>query len=203
MIVLMRVFFGMAVFCGSISVMAGQLNAESYYGNYNPEHLGAVERHHLQQGWDKAKWDNPIHAWRDVEFILRHFPNHPGALMLAIDLSLKSEKLYTPALELFEKAVAFDVNPAPPWVIFGIFYHRHGMLDKAVTCYLEALKRDPTLAEAQYNLGLAYLDLKQYEKANRAAQKAYALGHPLPGLRKRLQEAGKWQVVPDSAQDAP
>lgn len=197
--VLAKVFWFIMLLCSFAPLKASQPNAESYYGNYDPEHLGAVERHHLPQAHDKATWDNPTYAWRDVEFILRHFPNHPDALMLAIDLSLKSRDLYQPALEMFEKAVAFDTKPAPPWVIFGIFYHRHGKPEKAVDCYLEALERDPALAEAHYNLGLAYLKLKQYEEANQAAQKAYALGYPLPGLRRRLEEAGKWQPVPEPA----
>lgn len=190
-------FFASVFLLLALPVLAAPLDPESYYGNYNREHLGAVERHHLQQGRDKAKWDNPIYAWRDVDFMLRHFPNHPDALLLAIDLSLKSKDMRH-ATELFEKAVAFDPMPAVPWVIYGLYYHRHGKFSKAVERYKEGLKRDPGLVEGYYNLGLAYFELKQYTKSNQAAQRAYLLGYPLPGLRNKLKRIGKWQPIPDS-----
>ncbi len=176
--------------------------SESYYGNPNAAHLNAVERHHLPQAREKAQWENPSYAWGDVNFILRHFPNHPDALMLAIDLSLKSGDMRQ-AKELFEKAVFFDPEQAAPWVIYGLFYHRHGQLGEAIKRYQEALKRDANLAEAHYNLGLAYFKLKQYEAANQAAQKAYALGYPLPGLRRQLERADEWRPASEAAVERP
>jgi tetratricopeptide (TPR) repeat protein len=44
-----------------------------------------------------------------------------------------------------------------------------------------------------YNLGLAYFELKDYDQALEHAKRAYALGHPLPGLRDKLKRAGKWE----------
>ncbi len=48
-------------------------------------------------------------------------------------------------------------------------------------------------ANVHYNLGLAYVDLKQYDKALLSAHKAYQLGFPLMGLKNRLQRAGAWR----------
>ncbi len=48
-------------------------------------------------------------------------------------------------------------------------------------------------ANLQYNLGLAYFKLKKYDMALAHAQKAYAAGFPLPGLREMLMSVGKWQ----------
>ena len=45
---------------------------------------------------------------------------------------------------------------------------------------------------AQYNLALALIKLHRYELANEHAQRAYALGHPLPGLRAQLIAVGAW-----------
>ena len=44
-------------------------------------------------------------------------------------------------------------------------------------------------------LGLAYFELKDYDKALEAAQKAYGAGFELPGLRNKLQEAGVWKPL--------
>ena len=61
----------------------------------------------------------------------------------------------------------------------------------------------PTL---QYNLGLAYLDVKQYDEALSHAHRAYEMGVTLPGLRNRLKAAGQWRepapATADAAKDA-
>ena len=54
----------------------------------------------------------------------------------------------------------------------------------------------PEQATIQYNLGLMYVKKKEYEKASAHAQKAYALGFPLPGLKNKLKAAGKWKEPP-------
>ena len=43
------------------------------------------------------------------------------------------------------------------------------------------------------DLGLAYADLKQYDKALESAHRAYGAGFPLPGLKNKLKRAGKWR----------
>ncbi len=47
-------------------------------------------------------------------------------------------------------------------------------------------------SEIHYFLGLTLVDLKRYEEAVEHARKAYALGYPLQGLRKKLKAAGHW-----------
>ena len=57
------------------------------------------------------------------------------------------------------------------------------------TAAVELAPEDPTI---NYNAGLAYLKKKEYDKARQHAKKAYELGFPLPGLKNKLVEAGKW-----------
>ena len=45
-------------------------------------------------------------------------------------------------------------------------------------------------AELHYFLGLTYLDLRQYDQAQIQAREAYAMGHQLPGLRRKLADLG-------------
>jgi tetratricopeptide (TPR) repeat protein len=47
-------------------------------------------------------------------------------------------------------------------------------------------------AEIHYNLGLIELELGNTESAVAQAKEAYALGHPLPGLRRKLIQAKVW-----------
>jgi tetratricopeptide (TPR) repeat protein len=55
-----------------------------------------------------------------------------------------------------------------------------------------ALKLSSGDANIHYNLGLAYFELKDYEKATEQAKLAYGLGHPLTGLRDKLKRQGRW-----------
>ena len=78
-------------------------------------------------------------------------------------------------------------------LISGIYLMRRGAKDEALK-QLEAahgkVGDDPNL---NYNLGLAYFDAGQYDRALDYAKKAYALGFPLDGLKNKLKKAGKWQ----------
>ena len=71
---------------------------------------------------------------------------------------------------------------------------RNEHLNEAVAAYRRALELAPESVTAHYNLGLAYIDLKQYDLANQHAQKSYQLGVSLPGLRTRLEKLGKWNA---------
>ena len=45
--------------------------------------------------------------------------------------------------------------------------------------------------DAEYFLGHVYFELKQYDKAREHADRAYKLGYPFPGLRRKLERVGK------------
>lgn len=45
--------------------------------------------------------------------------------------------------------------------------------------------------DVEYFLGHIYFELKRYEKAREHADKAYKLGYPFPGLRRKLERIGK------------
>ena len=64
--------------------------------------------------------------------------------------------------------------------------------DAAIQQLNEAHRLAPESAEIQYNLGLTLLSLGEVDAAARHAHDAYALGYPLPGLRRKLEAAGSW-----------
>lgn len=51
--------------------------------------------------------------------------------------------------------------------------------------------KETDYADAEYFLGHVYFELKQYDKAREHADRAYKLGYPFPGLRKKLERIGK------------
>ncbi len=70
---------------------------------------------------------------------------------------------------------------------------RSGKKSEAVAKLEQAASLDQTNANIQYNLGLAYFDVANYEASLESAKRAYAAGFPLPGLRDKLKRVGKWR----------
>jgi hypothetical protein len=56
-----------------------------------------------------------------------------------------------------------------------------------------AEKNAPEQGNFHYNLGLAFLEIGDAERALKHAKRAYALGYRLPGLQNRLEKLGKWR----------
>ena len=58
-------------------------------------------------------------------------------------------------------------------------------------------------ANFHYNLGLAYFQVQDYEKARIQAYKAKEMGYELDGLKKLLMKAGQWRDPPPVAPKPP
>jgi len=65
--------------------------------------------------------------------------------------------------------------------------------DDALEQYVIALASDPDSPDVNYNAGLLYFELEEYEMARKHAEKAYDSGYPLPALRNKLIAAGAWK----------
>ena len=156
------------------------------------ELLHNVEKFHLKQGDEKIRENRYGPALADFDFILRYFPNHPQALMRTSEICIKIDKISL-GKEYFDKAVAIAPRRAPTYVLYGIYLHKIGEFGKAVEKYSKALEILPDSAEIHYNMGLAYLEANKLELAKEQADKAYALGFPLPGLKNKLVRKGAWE----------
>lgn len=153
-----------------------------------------VESYHLGPGRQKTVDGQYASALQEYEFILRYYTNHPQALT---GLSELCQKWKSPVCDgvaegWFQRAIERNPDASLSHVVQALHYHRKNRLDEAVKSYRRAIELAPNSVNAHYNLGLAYADLKQYDLANQHAQKSYSLGANLPGLRARLEKAGKW-----------
>ena len=77
-------------------------------------------------------------------------------------------------------------------MIHGFYLLKHGQAAEAVKELEEASKGMDDDANLHYNLGLAYLEIKDFDRALAHAHEAYRLGFQLEGLRRKLVAAGKW-----------
>lgn len=134
----------------------------------------------------------------DIDYTLRVFPNHPRALLAMHKLALKEKKdppegARFPVACYFERALRFKSDDGAVRLIHGIFLIKKKNT-KAAAAELDRAREligdEPNL---NYNLGLAYFDVGNYERSLEHAKQAYSYGFPLPGLRDKLKKAGRWQ----------
>ena len=163
--------------------------------------LSVVEKFHFSRAVETLTQGMTGSLGGDISYTLEHFPNHHRALasMARLGVRLKSAQpvgaRYTVSC-FFERAIAFAPHDVTARMVYGNYLLAMGQ-DATALEQLEAASRlAPDQATIQYNLGLMYVKKKEYDKASAHAQKAYALGFPLPGLKNKLKAAGQWRDPP-------
>lgn len=161
--------------------------------------LGVVERHHFTRQVESLKrGSTSAYPGSDLDYTLRAFPNHHRALMAMMGLVAK-EKSHRPRGANFEaecyfiRAERFRPDDGMVKMIYGLFLLRDGKDEAAVRKLEQARDSQENNANFHYNLGLAYFELKDYDKALASAHQAYAMNFPLPGLRDKLVRVGRWR----------
>jgi tetratricopeptide (TPR) repeat protein len=150
--------------------------------HYDP----AVKR--MQQG----EYSHSVMA--DLDYLLRHWPNHLPGLEALIQYDLRGGKVYefAPAHCYFELAREFAPDDAGVLLHEGYYFWKKKNSARAIEIFEAALAVDPKSVDAHYSLGLLYFESGEYDKAVVHARAAYDAGYPLPGLKRKLQQAGHW-----------
>lgn len=184
------------IFCAWGGLLAGVADGQpinnDYYESGSTALLGTVERYHLGPGEEKMRAKRYEAAFGDFKFILNYFPNHPQALLLMAQLCAAWKSPTCVTRDYFDAALARNPSTPTTYVAYGIYLLRARQPSAAIKQLNRALDLAPDSMNAHYNLALAYLDIRDYERANEHAQAAYALGATLPGLRDRLKRDGHW-----------
>jgi hypothetical protein len=138
----------------------------------------------------------------DLGYTLRVIPNHHRALATMARLAVRKKTVELPGMGYpvecyFERAIRMAPTDGGVLAEYGNYLHARGQSDKAFEAFKQAARLEPDNPAINYNLGLAFLTKKDYDQAAVYAHKAYALGFPLPGLKNKLVEAGKWNENPE------
>lgn len=210
-----RMLFVIAALAASVaSAQAPQMLDESdcgplaSYGQYGPfdyrtskAQLMVVEANHFNSDVEMLRRGQAGILGSDIDYTLRASPNHHRALMSMANLVLKTRNSKPPGANYtiecyFERASRLAPDDAAVPMIKGIFLDRIGKKQEALAALKDSERLAPENANVQYNIGLIYFDLKQYDQSLQYAQKAYARGFQLQGLKNKLQAAGKWPGAP-------
>lgn len=188
--------------CGELVV--GKFHKPYDYNNPDDQsRLKALQTHHftidVERLWGHSKCGgNRCNLAVDIDFTLRHYPNHYRALLSMTNYHLRGydktleEMPFTPRC-YFIRALRFRPEDPVLYMLYGNYLAKTDEPEKALQKYKEALALAPESAEANYNIALLYVDRKEYALAREHAKKAYEFGFPLPGLRAKLERAGQWE----------
>lgn len=204
-LVLVIVFFAFVVPAIAADVVCGPANAPGFgpydYREAPADKLAQVEKYHFTTDVQALRrGESSENIGKDLEFVLRYFPNHSRALNAMVQLA-KRERTNRPrgnrdSVECwFDRAVKFQPGDGTVRLLFSLWLSYRGDKEAAIT-HLQVARDNAKRNDANYvyNLGLAYLEVGDYEHALQAAHQAYALGYPLPGLRDRLTRLGRWRA---------
>ena len=188
---------------GSRRDKQGIVYDQDYNAPAEPFWIRIAEDYHLRRaielyGSELRQGVFPYQGARaDLAFILERAPNHPEALARLSDIAVKAKQPEW-VMPYFERSFALFPPHPRTTLIYAVYLQKLGKTGDAIAQHRKALTLDPDLADAHYNLGLALFDQKKYTEANAHAQKAYAAGHPYPGLRNRLKQVGAWQETAEN-----
>lgn len=168
------------------------------YTIHQGELLARVDNNHFSSQVEQLiRGDTTRHPMGDVNYTLVRFPNHHRALYTAVRFSLGESSHGSldsyPAECYLQRAIRFSPDDSVPHMLYGLYLHRLGQLDESLEKYEAAKALAPQDANLLYNMGLVYFEIGDYEKSHQHAVEAYTRGIELPGLRRRLQEAGHWE----------
>jgi Tetratricopeptide repeat len=204
-----RMNFWVIGLCGAALLQAGVAMGqdcgplENAYGPFDyvntahrREKLPVVERHHFNSDVEFLVKGQTGPLAHDLDYTLRAFPNHHRALrsMAMLHVREPSTKARFSIECYFDRAKRMNPKDVDVRLIEAWYLHQSGKLDDALAHYKEAEKLRPgSNAARDYNIGLLYFDLKDYEQARAYAKKAYARKYPLDELRTKLRSVNQWK----------
>jgi Tfp pilus assembly protein PilF len=187
-----NLYAGPTSYCGELG------NSNDYQDSEKKRLLAIVEQHHFTSNVENLRSGNSATIGGDLSYTLMMFPNHYRALAALANFTLK-EKTLKPygarySVEcFFDRAIRFKPTDSMVRMVYGNYLIKAGQPDKATEQFKIAVDLEPEDPTINYNLGLLYMQKKDYDLAKTHAKKAYELGFPLPGLKNQLIKVGKWE----------
>jgi tetratricopeptide (TPR) repeat protein len=167
------------------------------YRTAKPSDLQIVEDYHFTQDVETLRHGSTGAVGGDLDYTLRAFPNHHRALvsMMNLQFKIKADHAYGAKWSVpcyFDRALRFRPDDPTVHTIFGVYLLRLGKTKEAIAEFQNAVTLGDDSGSLHYNLGLAYFNINDYDKAVDEAKKASERGFNLPGLKEKLRKASKW-----------
>jgi len=181
------------------------------YGPYDYRYITAhqrklVETAHFTSGTENLTESATGNFGADLKYTLSVFPNHPRALLAMERLALKEKRdppfgAKFPVECFYERALRYQPDDPVPRMLYVNFLIKRNRLADAQRHLAYVVEKTPESPLTQFNAGMLYFDMKDYDKALAQAHRAAAMGSDRRELRERLTSIGRW-VEPPPAEPA-
>lgn len=161
-------------------------------------YLRAAEKAHLTpQVLNLIHGQTTTYPGGDLEYVLLRFPNHPRALVAMTRLFERTptRRPQTVSMDIecfYARALQFFADDTVVRTMFADYLARQGQQPRALQQLAFATKYAGDNPMSHYNIGLVYLQMKEFDLALSQAHRAAALGDDRDGLKRALVQAGKW-----------
>ncbi len=199
---------GLGSTCGSVLPSAGQFGPFDYRTDRG-NHLSLVEQGHFTPEVEALiRGANSRTPAGDLDYTLRAFPNHHRALIAMMKYGERTRSPQPAGANYtvecyFDRAVRFRPDDSIVRMIYATFLSGRSRRPEAIQQLEQATANAGDNPFTQYNIGLVFFDLKEYDRALVQAHKAIALGFPQTALRDQLHAAGKWTEPPTAVVAVP
>lgn len=182
--------------CGSLANAYGPFDFR-----VDRDKLVVVETHHFTPSVQNLIRGATGTLGQDLDYTLRAYPNHPGALSAMAKLADRDRtdrpngSTYTVDC-WFIRALRFRSNDHLVRMLYAntlIQKKRTAEASAQLDIVANLLSDNPF---SFYNLGMLYFDLGEFDKAAAQARKAQELGFPRMNLIEKLKVNGHWEAAP-------
>ena len=195
-----------------ISVAGGSVMAQALYSTCGPlenaygpfdyrtaqDQLKIVEGAHFTAPVEALIKGNAGYLGGDLDYTLRASPNHHRALLAVMRFGEKTKSSQPPNLRYsvecyFDRALRFRPDDSVARMLYATFLAKQNRIPEASSQLAQTAALAGDNAFTHYNVGLVYLDMKNYANALAQAHRAYSLGFEKAELKDRLQKLGRWK----------
>lgn len=190
--------------CGRVLPEGANIGMYGPFDYYKPKEANAVslvEHEHFTSDVETLRRGNTASdPSGDLRYTLIALPNHPRALQTLIRLARKEgtnrPKNMIYSVECyFDRAIRFRPDDAMVKMIYAIYLAGTKRYQDGKVLMDAASGKLSGSGNFHYNYALISVSLKEWDAAIEHAAIAYSLGFDLPGLRRKLSDAGRWEAV--------
>lgn len=143
----------------------------------------------------------------EINYTLRAFPNHHRALLATQRLAERTKRDPPPGMLYtvecwFDRATRFRPNDVVVRMLYAQYLNSKSRREQALAQLEQVQRLAGDNPFTHYNLGLVFLEMKEFDRALVQAHRAIDLGFERDDLKAKLVAAGKWSDTPPAAAPA-
>jgi len=174
----------------------------NHYGPFDyrtqRDKLEIVERHHFTPSVESLRAGaSTTKVGGDISYLLATSPNHHRGLVALMRLAEKEKSPHPERMRYsvecyFDRAIRFQKDDTTVRMLYAQYLHKHKRTPEAMAQLQFASDLAKENGFTNYNVGMVYFEMGQYDLALKQAHKAKALGFDQPELAQMLAAKGKW-----------